>query len=247
MNNFKTLTSKKKKNIFISLFLVLVLLIAGAYAFLSATDSKINVFTAGYVDIILHEDNWCDENGNIINDENGNGIPDFADGIMPGAIIDKAPYVENTGLNDAWTFISVAVPTVPASDLVGDAETGDTGIEGRRLSVKVVAYAIQEGFIDDGSEETLNTVWNKYSDYATMFGAEASDVAPEDRVEVFDIITNGAYGYDSTEWLPIDEVYQSEDGNNYYIFGYNGKLAAGAETSKIFEQVEFSGDIGKDY
>ena len=48
--------SRQKKRAFISIFLIVAILIGGAFAFLTATDSKTNVFTIGKVDISLWED-----------------------------------------------------------------------------------------------------------------------------------------------------------------------------------------------
>ncbi len=86
---------KKIKQI-LAVALVMVLVAAASIgitvALLTDQDSKANVFTLGNVDITLHED--------------------FAQGsmLMPGKKIVKKPTIENTGINDAWVWATVAIP-----------------------------------------------------------------------------------------------------------------------------------------
>lgn len=59
---------KKRKKVLITAFLVFALFITGIFAFLTATDSKTNEFTVGRIKIELHEDDWFDEDDNLILD-----------------------------------------------------------------------------------------------------------------------------------------------------------------------------------
>ena len=106
-SNVKSTTKKRTKAV-LSVFLVVAILIAGAYAFLSATDSKTNVFTVGNVDIELHEIFNGRDYGK---GEDPGAIGDKIENIVPGQSIEKAPYVVNTGKNPAYTFIAVGIPT----------------------------------------------------------------------------------------------------------------------------------------
>ena len=64
----KKKTTNKKRERIISALLVLAILVTTAFAFLSATDSKTNVFTIGKVDIQLQENFDTDLSGQIEDD-----------------------------------------------------------------------------------------------------------------------------------------------------------------------------------
>ena len=69
----------------------------GTLAYFTATGTEKNVITAGTVNIELHE-------------ETTDGQPFPEDGIqnvMPGQVVDKIVFVENTGENQAWVRVKV--------------------------------------------------------------------------------------------------------------------------------------------
>ena len=262
---------KQKVKRGISLLLIAALLITGALAFLTATDSKTNVFTIGNVDINLYEDDWYDhDSGDILDDENNNGVPDFAEDIVPGQEIDKAPYVENTGSNEAWVYMTVSVPTADRADLENPGTLNkviNENVSG--VQIQVNAYAIQDKY--DG-KTTAREVWDAYVgtsgepaaiDYTGMFG-EAT-IPTNDRVELFEII---GLDVDRTEpsatpgepavtvdgnWVLLD-TYYGADGNNYYVYALKEKLAAEDDastvdtvedkTSELFTSVKLSDRVG---
>lgn len=92
----------KKKVLAISLAAILVLTaIAGTtLAYLTDRDSAKNVFTMGNVEIELNEH-----------------FPDNE--LIPGKKLDKQATITNTGKNDAWVWITVAIPA--ALDTPDDA------------------------------------------------------------------------------------------------------------------------------
>lgn len=121
-----TSTKKTKLSRVLAIFLVLAIAVAGAYAFLTATtDTKVNKFTVGSIKIDLDEGPWED-----YPDDNGNDIPDIAENIVSGQIIEKAPSVINNGSNGAYAFLVVSIPKADAviaeidGTLQRDAETG---------------------------------------------------------------------------------------------------------------------------
>jgi len=67
--------------------------IGGTLAYLTDRDSEANVFTVGNVSIDLKED--------------------FQHGaeLIPGVNIEKKPTVTNTGVNDAWVWVEIAIPS----------------------------------------------------------------------------------------------------------------------------------------
>jgi len=92
---------KKKKTIIAVIILLLVFLVGGAIAYFTDIESATNTFTIGDVDITLEEDGW------VTTDTNNNGVPDAAEGKMPGENITKDPTITNVGSNDAYVFAKV--------------------------------------------------------------------------------------------------------------------------------------------
>lgn len=90
--------SKKTLLLIVSLVLALGLTMTGTLAYLTDRDTDTNVFTVGNVDIDLTED--------------------FEQGseLIPGEKIDKVPVITNTGDNDAWVWMTVAIPAGMESD-----------------------------------------------------------------------------------------------------------------------------------
>ena len=86
----------RKKLVITAAVLAIVLLIGGLLAyFTDTTIEKTNVFTVGdKVDIELQE-TWVA----------GDGL-----GIATGETVEKAPYVQNIGANDAYVFMKVSIP-----------------------------------------------------------------------------------------------------------------------------------------
>lgn len=113
--------SAKRRNAIVSVCLILALVIGGAFAYLTATDTKTNTFTVGKVDIEVVETEWYDANGDVIDDNNDNDIPDFAENIVPLQEIEKNPAIENTGENDAYVYLAVKIPTSNAPYLNTEA------------------------------------------------------------------------------------------------------------------------------
>ena len=94
---------KKKPIILFSLFLILMVGVAGVYAYLTdITDTKTNVFTVGKVEITLDETDVDDSTPNKDRD-NSNTYK-----IIPGVTFDKDPMVTvKAGSADCWVFVEV--------------------------------------------------------------------------------------------------------------------------------------------
>ena len=78
----------------LALVLSVAMITTGTLAYLTDTESKVNVFTIGNVDISVEEPSW--EDGST---------------LLPGVPVEKDPYIENKGETDAWTWMTVAIPT----------------------------------------------------------------------------------------------------------------------------------------
>lgn len=273
MNKTTTNKTKQKKRTIVSLLLIGAILIGGAFAFLTAQDSKTNVFTVGNVKVKLSERFDTNLDGEI---QDPDEIYDSSDvtevridrdkSILPGQKIIKSPYVENTGKNEAWTYVVVGIPTTN-SDAVFRDDSGNTAIAGQDVSIKITAYAIQDKYKD---KTTSEDVWNAYfsgKEVSTFGTLETSAENLSARVPLFTVLNDS--DFDSTEsivdnscnseWTMLThnidgkkaQVYRSSDGYDYYIFGYNTKLAAPADgedsvkTTPVFKGVKLQKDIGE--
>lgn len=86
---------KSVKNVIISLAMVAILLVGGAFAYLTDSETATNVLTVGNVEIELTEPSF---------DE------DEAKDLYAGEAVAKDPTVKNIGTNDAYVYIKVSVP-----------------------------------------------------------------------------------------------------------------------------------------
>ena len=242
-------TTKKRAKAVLSVFLVVAILIAGAYAFLSATDSKTNVFTVGNVSIKLKENFDTDLSGIIEDDEKFDETVktiSLEDGksIMPGQEILKQPHIENNGKNPAYVFLAVGIPTkewdaVYASE---KEKVGTTTITDATIEIK--AFAIQQGY---ANKKTSEDIWNAYitnTGVDNLLGTKRSDSTQN--VEIFELLNLGA------DWTATDidnsNMYPSSDGHNYYIYRYTvneGLLNARQRTTNLFEKVKLITEIGE--
>ena len=236
-------TTKKRARAVLSVFLVVAILIAGAYAFLSATDSKTNVFTVGNVDIELHEIFNGKDYGK---GEDPGAIGDKIENIVPGQSIEKAPYVVNTGKNPAYTFIAVGIPTDTSANVYNGQGTYTAKTE---LDIKVKAYAIQQQY--NGATDAESTWTNYFKN--DMISGTASDAG----IELFTLndgtsaVTTGTHTIGS-DWQEFSTPYSVTDGGNtytYHFFKYvanNELLPVGTTTAHLFDKVIFNEDIGGD-
>ena len=279
MNTKKKRTPNQKKKAIVSVLLMVAILITGAFAFLSATDSKTNVFTVGNVKIKLSEEFDTNQNGSIekTNDENDE-VYDASETqvslkgeILPGQKVIKRPYVENTGKNKAWVYITVGIPTTTSDNTFRNKDTGETSITGQNVDIPIQAYAIQENY---ANKTTYKDVWNAYfADKVTdTFGAEVTDAKTlSERVPLFEILNKTRFNEPIPDNISVDDNIPNDDWENigitvdgqeksyyksanydYYVFAYKTLLdptADGAEqlsrTSDVFEGVRLLKDIGE--
>lgn len=89
---------KNKKNIIIVCAMVAILLVGGISAYFTGTDEATNVWTVGEVDIDLIEEQYD------ATDESDR------EDITPNSEFAKDPVIKNTGTNDAFMFIKIAIP-----------------------------------------------------------------------------------------------------------------------------------------
>lgn len=85
--------SKKTLILISCLVLSLTIGLGGSLAYLTDTDTRVNTFTMGKVDIEV-EEKFEDESL-----------------LKPGQTVEKKAWIENTGDNDAWVWMTVSVPS----------------------------------------------------------------------------------------------------------------------------------------
>ena len=219
-------STKKRLKSVVSVLLMLAIAITGALAYFTASDSKKNVFTIGNVDILLHEDDWTENEDGDSNHINGDNI-----NVLPGDKISKAPYIENVGDNNAIVYMTIGIPTFQKNNSRPDSYA----IAFDNTNIPVNAYAVQEMY---GNLTDVNEIWDAYcqNEAADMFGTAVTDEAALlDRIELFNLPADVGSG-----WTQLGEVFKSEDGFNYYTFAYNTVIEPTAKTSEIIEWVQLN-------
>lgn len=245
-----------KKSLIISSVLVVAVLITGLFAFLSITDEKNNTFTVGKVDVAVYEDDWFthDRTQALLYDENSNNINDKAECLVCGDKLEKTPYMVNEGINDAWVYMSIGIPTIDVDMLTGSGEEM-RAIENTAASVKVTGYAVQDKLFDNevNAEDTLLDTWNFFKANNTNSFPGATTTTPGN--EMIKVT-----GLDTTHWTLIETINSAvnenmvdhqgkqiydEEGNaltakyNYYIYGYKQLLLG----SKNYKEVNGSDPV----
>ena len=267
MDTKKKRTPNQKKKAIVSVLLMVAILITGAFAFLSATDSKTNVFTVGNVKIKLSEEFDTNQNGSIekTNDENDE-VYDASETqvslkgeILPGQKVIKRPYVENMGKNKAWVYITVGIPTTNSDNTFRNKDTGETSITGQNVDIPIQAYAIQENY---ANKTTYKDVWNAYfADKVTdTFGAEVTDAKTlSERVPLFEILNKTRFNEPTPDNISVDDNIPNDDWENigitvdgqeksyyksanydYYVFAYKTLLDPTADGA---EQLSRTSDV----
>lgn len=111
-----------------------VMLIGGAMAYFTDTDTATNEFTVGKVSIDLTEPGW---------------VP--PENITPNQEITKDPKITNDGVNSAYVFLQVKVPT---KSVITANEDGTKNAEAVK---ELFTYQVKEGWteINTAADETI--------------------------------------------------------------------------------------------
>ena len=125
------MSKERKKNIVIMAAMIAVLVMGSISAYFTATDSAVNTFTVGSVEIEQIEPEWDNGDpdhpqGDKYTDDDGDGVPDSQQ-ITPNHEFNKDPKVVNKGENDAYVYTMVAIPKKQVR--VAVTSTGDTALQ----------------------------------------------------------------------------------------------------------------------
>ena len=135
-----------------------VVAISGIFAYLTDFETKENKFTIGNVDIELLEPAWeiiyddpatedVDEDNGV--DKDKNGIPDFAENIVPGQVIAKDPQIKNIGANDAYVFMLVDIPSKDIDEYDEDGNIVNSADDGLVSFLYETMYDNNYGYNED--------------------------------------------------------------------------------------------------
>jgi predicted ribosomally synthesized peptide with SipW-like signal peptide len=213
---------KKIIAIVLAALLIAGISIGATLAYLTDRDSEVNTFTIGDVTIDLDEE--------------------FKQGatLIPGVNIEKKPTITNTGKNDAWVWLTFAIPAAldvntPGSD-VGSANNvihwnfKAATTEGY-ITEERVQKAIAEGFLADDTLTAEYILKNKmYWDIMSSLGEDNNVFQQEiDGVmyNVYVALYNKALKPGETTLPNIEKVFLDSrvdiDPNGDWYFVENGK------------------------
>lgn len=148
---------KTKKKLLVACAVAAIMVIGGASAYFTATDSAENTWTIGNVAIDLQEPNY---------DES-----DTSD-ITPNQELDKDPQVQNTGTNDAFVFVKFSIPKADVATAAADGTPNESEVQ------ELFNYSINEGWslVSSSEGENSNTYVYAYAadGACTALAAEAT-------------------------------------------------------------------------
>ena len=166
----------KKRAILAAVVLALVLCIGGVLAYFSDSEKATNTFTVGKISIKLTEASW---------DENN------AKKILPNQLIAKDPKLTNNGVNDAYVFMEVLIPT--ASIVIENQDGTSTGSATTQEMFTLInssgAVGVNSEWEQVGTGSTAVTVdgknYNKYIYSYSTSGTLTKLEAESSTVELF--------------------------------------------------------------
>lgn len=153
---------KNKRSLLIVCALGVVMLVGGISAYFTGTDEATNVWTVGEVDIQLNEVNY-----DAAGDESRTDI-------VPNSEYAKDPVIENTGTNDAFVFLKVAIPQ---GNLIA---ANQDGTRQEKTVQELFDYQWNAGWTVVETKENTDIEGNSNSGFNTYVlaytGDDASDV-----------------------------------------------------------------------
>ena len=208
--------NKKTKIFLCTASIVGIVGVSGIFAYLTDTDTASNKFTVGKVKIELQEPKW-----DSATDSDDNGIPDYAENVVPNAIIEKDPQVKNVGKNDAYVYLKV---TVPAKKIITAQSDGTLANGGQATDTQLFTYTAQNVI----TAQENGTLENNGQAQAT---------------QLFTYTPNAKWT-EITSQRKTNTKADSTDVESYtYVYYYNEKVAPQATTSTLFDTVKFANVI----
>lgn len=221
----------KKKIVSIALVVAMIAVIAvGSLAYFTDTDDAVNTFTVGNVKIDLHEANK--DTPAKVDKEYHEWLEDQV--LMPGDnqtnTVAKRVYVENTGANDTYVRVHIAIPAVL------DNAQPDFDASKNLLHFNADKSSYAEGKWNWGTKEVAgrttfvgdNDVWNCYTTTVDGIDYNVYVVTYETAVAA-DAVTADAmhqvYLYKDVTQADIEKANEVLNGNwNILVFAEGGQV-----------------------
>lgn len=212
----------KKKIVTLSLVAALaVTAIGGTFAYFTDTDAQKNTFTTGNVAIDLWED--FGENSGIEKLVPATGSAQA--GTLKNGV-DKEVYVDNTGSEDAYVRVHIAIPSI--------LDNGDPSFN---AGENVLHFNYAKDSIGDGKWDwTKSATDGKYDGDWNYYKTTINGVGYNVYVVTYtDVLKNGETTLDAMEQVYLDSKVTNEDitrikaalGDNWYIY----VVAEGCQTA----------------
>lgn len=185
---------KWKRNGLMLLLMGTMMFTAGsALAYFTDTEQAVNNITVGKVDITLTEPKW-------------DQTPDEEkENITPGKVLVKDPKITNTGINDAFVFMTVEVP---AAELI---TANDDGSRNEKRITELYSWNINKGWTQIGTAEDLTNENGKITGrkYLYAYGNESKCTSLEKGIattELFSSVTfaNVIEGQTFSNGIPLE-------------------------------------------
>lgn len=177
--------NKKTNKIILIVCIIAIISILGIWgisAYLTDTDTATNQFVVGQVKIELKEPSW-----ESATDLDGNGIPDYAENVVPNDTIQKDPQIKNIGNNSAYVYLKV---TVPVKNVVVANNDGTLLNEGNPTNTQLFTYNINNDWkeIVSARKENLNSS-NEVESYTYVYYYNKSLGGNETTTALFNTVT----------------------------------------------------------
>ena len=127
--------SKNIKIIACVISLISLLYVCGISAYFTDIDVVSNKFTVGQVKIALRQSDYIPPE----EETNESNVVNYAESIVPNAVINKDPKIENTGVNDAYVYLKVKVPV---RKIVTANEDGTLRNSGTATNTELFTYQV---------------------------------------------------------------------------------------------------------
>ena len=177
--------NKKTNKIILIVCIIAIISIIGIWgisAYLTDTDTATNQFVVGQVKIELKEPSW-----ESATDLDGNGIPDYAENVVPNDTIQKDPQIKNIGNNSAYVYLKV---TVPVKNVVVANNDGTLLNEGNPTNTQLFTYNINNDWkeIVSARKENLNSS-NEVESYTYVYYYNKALGGNETTTALFNTVT----------------------------------------------------------
>lgn len=230
--------NKRKLKILITAVSACVIVAAISFgvtvSYLTDREAAVNAITVGKVDVSISEGEYSDPS-----------VP-----VPAGETLPKAPKLTNTGRNDEYVFLRVAIPKKAVTLLYDktvidstDSNNQVTHNEGTKVTLSSGQKVELFRTIADGKKENNTDV--AIATAVTQSTAVSVTKSPEIDVNYNKYTTVSS---NTTEgWFYLDQKVGGEgDDFNYYYFGYNKRLAPNAETINLFDKIQLKSFIDEE-